>query len=85
MKRRYVIGLSVIVLALGAWGATRLAIRHDKLQLYDTARQRSVPVDLYVRRDKSMKAAAGLGAVAAGTAAAAATATGSGIDAEAGA
>ena len=61
MKRRYVIGLSVIVLALGAWGATKLAIRHDKLALYDTARQRSVPVDLYVRRDKAWKADAGMG------------------------
>lgn len=63
MKRRYWIGLSVIVLALGAWGATKLAIRHDRLELYDTARQRSVPVDLYVRRDKAMKAAAGMGAL----------------------
>ena len=61
MKRRYVIGLAVVALGLGVWGATRLAIRHDKLPLYDTARSRSVPVDLYVRRDKAIRAAAGMG------------------------
>lgn len=63
MKLRYVIGLCVIAVGLGVWGAKKVAIRHDKLPLYDTVRNRSVPVDLYVRRDKAMKAAAGLGAL----------------------
>jgi pimeloyl-ACP methyl ester carboxylesterase len=61
MKRRYMIGLSVVALALGTWGAKKIAIRHDRLPLYDTTRNRSVPVDLYVRRDKAMQAAAGFG------------------------
>jgi pimeloyl-ACP methyl ester carboxylesterase len=61
IKRRYVLALVAVAVGLGVWGAKKVAIRHDKLPLYDTVRQRSVPVDLYVRRDKSMQAAAGFG------------------------
>ena len=61
MKRKLVIGASVLlVVVVAAIAATRLAIRHDRLPLYDAARSRSVPVDLYVRRDKEMAAYAGM-------------------------
>jgi hypothetical protein len=60
-QRRLVIGAAVLVgLVVVALTATRLAIRHDRLPLYDTARSRSVPVDLYLRRDKEMAAYAGM-------------------------
>ncbi len=61
LKRKLLTG-AVVVFALVVAGliATRLAIRHDRLLLFDTARNRSVPVDLYVRRDKEMAAYAGM-------------------------
>jgi hypothetical protein len=61
MKRKLLIG-AMVVLAVVAAGlaATRLAIRHERLPLFDAARNRSVPVDLYVRRDKEMAAYAGM-------------------------
>lgn len=40
--------------AISKWG-----IRHESLNLYDTARQRPVPVDVAVRSDYEMKADAG--------------------------
>src|ERR1700757_904250 len=39
---------------------SKLAIRHQTLNLYDTARQRPVSVDLAVRRDYEVKANEGL-------------------------
>jgi hypothetical protein len=53
---------SCVLLALvgGGFVATKLAVRHQRLPLFDMARNRSVPVDLYVRRDKEMRAMAGL-------------------------
>jgi pimeloyl-ACP methyl ester carboxylesterase len=61
MKRKLIIA-SCVVLAVvgGGFGATKLAIRHERMPLFDTARNRSVPVDLYIRRDKEMKAMAGM-------------------------
>lgn len=61
MKRKLKIAACVIVglVAIG-FGATKLAVRHERMPLFDTARNRSVPVDIYVRRDKEMKAMAGL-------------------------
>jgi pimeloyl-ACP methyl ester carboxylesterase len=62
MKRKLLIGVSVLLaLVVAAVTATKLTIRHDRLPLYDAARSRSVPVDLYVRRDKLMAAYAGMG------------------------
>ena len=61
MKRKLKIAACVIVgLVAIVFGATKLAVRHERMPLFDTARNRSVPVDLYVRRDKEMKAMAGL-------------------------
>jgi pimeloyl-ACP methyl ester carboxylesterase len=61
MKRRLMIAVYVLVaLAGGTFAAAKLAIRHERLPLFDMARERSVPVDLYVRRDKEIKAMAGL-------------------------
>jgi pimeloyl-ACP methyl ester carboxylesterase len=61
MKRKLKIAAYVVIalIAVG-FGATKLAIRHERMPLFDTARNRSVPVDLYVRRDKEMRAMAGL-------------------------
>src|SRR5258708_38032813 len=62
MKRGLLIGAAVLLAAVvAALTATRLAIRHERLPLFDAARSRSVPVDLYVRRDKEMTAYAGMG------------------------
>lgn len=62
MKRKLLIGMSVLLAVVAAaLIATRLAIRHEHLPLFDTARNRSVPVELYVRRDKEMEAYAGMG------------------------
>jgi pimeloyl-ACP methyl ester carboxylesterase len=62
MKRKLLIGACVLLGVVAAvLGATKLTIRHDRMPLFDTARNRSVPVDLYVRRDKEMKAIAGMG------------------------
>jgi hypothetical protein len=60
-KRRLLIGAVVLLgLVVAALTGTRLAIRHDRLPLYDAVRSRSVPVDLYLRRDKEMAAYAGM-------------------------
>jgi pimeloyl-ACP methyl ester carboxylesterase len=64
MMRRILIAAGVpVALALCALGAIHLAIRHQRLPLFDVARNRSVPVDLYVRRDKEMEAEAGMKAL----------------------
>jgi hypothetical protein len=64
MKRKLVIAVCVVLAVAGVvFGATKLAIRHERLPLFDAARNRSVPVDLYVRRDKEMKAMAGMEAL----------------------
>ena len=61
MKRKLLIGAVVLLgLVVAALTATKIAIRHDRLPLYDSARSRSVPVDLYIRRDKEMAAYAGM-------------------------
>ena len=61
MKRKLLNGLCIILAIVGGvFGVAKLAIRHDRLDLYDEARQRSIPVDIYVRRDKAMKAMAGM-------------------------
>jgi hypothetical protein len=60
-RGKLLIALAVLLAVIAATlGGTRLAIRHDKLPLFDMARSRSVPVDLYVRRDKAMAALAGM-------------------------
>src|SRR4029078_13287116 len=48
------------VLAAGEYFAiSKWAIRHETLNLYDTARQRPVSVDIAVRRDYELKASSG--------------------------
>jgi pimeloyl-ACP methyl ester carboxylesterase len=61
MKRKLTIA-SCVLLALvgGGFAATKIAVRHQRLPMFDMARNRSVPVDIYVRRDKEMRAIAGL-------------------------
>lgn len=60
MKKAIAIAASVCVLAGSAYfAASKWAIRHETLNLFDTARQRPVAVDLAVRRDYEMKANAG--------------------------
>jgi pimeloyl-ACP methyl ester carboxylesterase len=51
------VGVAVIATALVAG---KLAIHHERLALFDASRERNVPVDLYVRRDKETEAVAGL-------------------------
>ena len=60
MKRAIAILACVCALVGGVYfAASKWAIRHETLNLYDTARQRPVSVDLAVRRDYEMKADAG--------------------------
>jgi hypothetical protein len=60
MKRAIAILACVCALVGGFYfAASKWAIRHETLNLYDTARQRPVSVDLAVRRDYEMKADAG--------------------------
>jgi pimeloyl-ACP methyl ester carboxylesterase len=61
MKRKLIVACCVLLAIAGiGFGATKLFIRHERLPLFDMARNRSVPVDVYVRRDKEMRAMAGL-------------------------
>jgi pimeloyl-ACP methyl ester carboxylesterase len=61
MKRKLKIAACVVIaLVAVVFGATKLAVRHERLPLFDMVRNRSVPVDLYVRRDIEMKAMAGM-------------------------
>lgn len=60
MKRAIAV-LICVCLVVGSvyFAASKWAIRHDTLNLFDTARQRPVAVDLAVRRDYEVKADAG--------------------------
>jgi hypothetical protein len=60
MKRAVAI-LACVCAVMGGlyFSASKWAIRHDTLNLFDTARQRPVAVDVAVRRDYEMKADAG--------------------------
>ena len=61
MRRAFAILACLCVLAAGEYlGISKWAIRHETLNLFDTARQRPVSVDLAVRRDYEMKADNGL-------------------------
>jgi hypothetical protein len=61
MRRAFTIFACFCVLAGVQYLAiSKLAIRHQTLNLYDTARQRPVSVDLAVRRDYEVKANMGL-------------------------
>src|SRR5437879_12823076 len=60
MKREFAVLACVCGLAGGVYfAASKWAIRHETLNLFDAARQRPVAVDLAVRRDYEMKANAG--------------------------
>src|ERR1700681_3984249 len=60
MKRAVAILACVCALMGGLYfSASKWAIRHDTLDLFDAARQRPVAVDLAVRRDYEIKANAG--------------------------
>src|SRR5882762_11020877 len=60
MKRVFALLACACVLAGGVYfAASKWAIRHETLNLFDTARQQPVAVDLAVRRDYEMKANAG--------------------------
>src|ERR1700748_2083651 len=66
-KARHFLGWAVVI-SLGLVGAFALtyfatvkwAVRHEMLSLYDTSRQRPVAVDIAVRRDVEIQAAAGM-------------------------
>jgi dienelactone hydrolase len=57
-------GIAAAALAAGAAGAVeapRLAVHHDAVDVVDSARKnRSIPVDVYVRRDKQLEAELGV-------------------------
>jgi hypothetical protein len=60
MKRAFAILACVCALIGGVYvAASKWAIRHETLNLFDTARARPVAVDIAVRRDYEMKANAG--------------------------
>jgi hypothetical protein len=61
MKRAIAILACLCALAgVEYFAISKLAIRHETLSLFDTARQRPISVDLAVRRDYEMKADNGL-------------------------
>jgi len=60
MKRALAVLACICLVAGGAYfAASKWAIRHETLNLFDTPRGRPVSVDLAVRRDYEMKADAG--------------------------
>jgi hypothetical protein len=60
MKRALAVLACICIVAGGAYfAASKWAIRHETLDLFDAARARPVSVDLAVRRDYEMKANAG--------------------------
>jgi hypothetical protein len=62
MKRGMIILLGLFAVAIVAYfTASKWAIRHETLTFYDDARQRPIEVAVAVRRDKEMKANAGMG------------------------
>ena len=62
MKRTIIVLLSVCaLLVVGYFTASKWAIRHETLTFYDPTRNnRAVAVDIAVRRDKEVRANAGL-------------------------
>ena len=61
MRRAFAILACLCALAAGEYLAiSKLAIRHETLNLYDAVRQRPVAVDVAVRRDYEMKANLGV-------------------------
>ena len=57
MKRALAVLACICLLSGGLYvAASKWAIRHETLNLFDTARQRAVSVDVAVRRDYEMKA-----------------------------
>jgi hypothetical protein len=57
VKRAIALFACLCVLASGQyWAVSKLAIRHETLNLFDATRQRPVAVDLAVRRDYEVKA-----------------------------
>src|SRR3954471_18546809 len=61
MRRGFaVLACLCVVSACAYFAVSKWGIRHETLNLYDNARQRSVPVDLAVRWDYEMKANDGL-------------------------
>src|SRR5580704_10140334 len=61
MRRAFTIfGCFCVLAGVQYVAISKLAIRHQTLNLYDTARQRPVSVDLAVRRDYEVKANMGL-------------------------
>ncbi|MBB5048783.1 hypothetical protein HNR60_003553 [Rhodopseudomonas rhenobacensis] len=59
--KKLAILVSVFVLAIGSYFvASKLAIRHETLNLFDSTRNRAIDVDIAVRRDAEMKAMAGI-------------------------
>ncbi len=61
MKRAFAILAFLCLLAAGEYlVASKFAIRHDTLTLFDAARQRPITVDIAVRRDYETKANLGL-------------------------
>jgi hypothetical protein len=61
MKRGIILLLSFCTLSVVAYfTASKWAIRHETVTLYDAARGRPVAVDIAVRRDKEMQANAGM-------------------------
>jgi hypothetical protein len=61
MRRAFaILGCLCVLAGVQYVAISRLAIRHQTLNLYDTARQRPVSVDLAVRRDYEVKANMGL-------------------------
>ena len=60
MKRTFAVFACICILAGGLYvAASKWAIRHETLNLFDAARARPVSVDIAVRRDYEMKADAG--------------------------
>jgi hypothetical protein len=61
MKRALAVFACLCALTGGAYfAASKWAIRHETLDLFDASRQRPITVDLAVRRDYEMKANAGV-------------------------
>ncbi|MDB5516362.1 MAG: hypothetical protein JWQ17_3120 [Tardiphaga sp.] len=61
MKRGIILLVSFCALSVvGYFTASKWAIRHETVTLYDAARGRPIAVDIAVRRDKEMQANAGL-------------------------
>ena len=61
MKRGLLIATSLCLVLVGGYFAfSKLAIRHETLNLFDAARNRPVPVDITVRRNAECKAGAGI-------------------------